>query len=155
MQKTRSGGSVSFIGQTLVHSDDTVDCCLYLCVKDIFVCFHGCARIHVHMCMGVFMCTRFFKRKKIFSYMSISVNVRMNGDQSYDLFLSGSDGIVKAPGEDEASGLEAWRVLHARYEPRTIRTETAMMTNVFEIANKEIRVVKEASTNLSVSWKTR
>ena len=50
--------------------------------------------------------------------------------------------IVETHGGDEENGLEVWRALHERYEPRTNQSETLTMTKVFEIAKELIREVR-------------
>ena len=55
----------------------------------------------------------------------------------------GARRIEEAHYSDEENGLEAWRALHERFGPSTLRTEAAMTTKVFEVAKKETREVKE------------
>ena len=57
--------------------------------------------------------------------------------------------IVKNHGGEDENGLEAWRALHDRYEPRTITTDTAMMTKVFETVKREVKDVKEVPAVIS------
>ena len=56
---------------------------------------------------------------------------------------------MRSDGEGCDNGLEAWRALHERFEPRTAESETTLLTHVFAIAQQSIKETKDVPQAIS------
>ena len=88
--------------------------------------------------------SKMFGRKHMISVSNLETTAEVTESEVKTAYLAFNwlQIIVETRGGDEEDGLEVWRALHERYEPRTIQKETSTMTKVFEIAKELIREVR-------------
>ena len=89
--------------------------------------------------------SKFFGRKHMISVSNPETTAEVTESEMKTAYLA----FNWLRGGDEEDGLEVWRALHERYEPRTIQTGTSTMTKVFETAKTDIKEVKKVPSAAS------